>query len=253
MEIQVTSTPAGNVDLGGNNSQARIPINRGDDETRIVIASTLIVNGQLVDPCHINRGQRDIMASAATQSRRRVADLSFSTASSGLGSPLRRLKPKGSRSKAKSNPMLPSKQTCWPRRVRRVQDQGLQADFAQKRDKLYTREALDQTTRLLDLNPEFYTIWNYRRYILLKGLFPQWCVKFPPRRAGRYSDAATVPRKTSSVCSRPSSNSQWRTCKSTPKYTGSGTIANGVSRTYRPVRTIARNGGAGFGKASWRS
>lgn len=44
----------------------------------------------------------------------------------------------------------------------------------QKRDKVYTRTSLDQTTKLLDLNPEFYTIWNYRRYILLKGLFPDW-------------------------------------------------------------------------------
>ncbi|KAJ7074238.1 rab-protein geranylgeranyltransferase [Mycena amicta] len=33
----------------------------------------------------------------------------------------------------------------------------------------WSREALDLTTRLLQLNPEFYTVWNYRRHILLQG------------------------------------------------------------------------------------
>ena len=28
------------------------------------------------------------------------------------------------------------------------------------------------TTRVLQVNPEFYTIWNYRRKILLDGIFP---------------------------------------------------------------------------------
>lgn len=31
---------------------------------------------------------------------------------------------------------------------------------------MYTSEKLEQTTQLLGLNPEFYTIWNYRRSIL---------------------------------------------------------------------------------------
>ena len=43
---------------------------------------------------------------------------------------------------------------------------------SQKKDKLYTSAALTKTTQLLDLNPEFYTVWNYRRHILLNGLFP---------------------------------------------------------------------------------
>jgi hypothetical protein len=38
---------------------------------------------------------------------------------------------------------------------------------------------LGQTTRLLDLNPEFYTIWNYRRNILVNGLIPNSYVFFP--------------------------------------------------------------------------
>jgi hypothetical protein len=28
------------------------------------------------------------------------------------------------------------------------------------------------TAKLLQVNPEFYTIWNYRRNILLYGIFP---------------------------------------------------------------------------------
>lgn len=35
-----------------------------------------------------------------------------------------------------------------------------------KHKKIYTTETLDKTTHLLALNPEFYTIWNYRREIL---------------------------------------------------------------------------------------
>ncbi|KAF6765000.1 rab-protein geranylgeranyltransferase [Ephemerocybe angulata] len=40
-----------------------------------------------------------------------------------------------------------------------------------KQDKDYSEEAFKQTTRLLAINPEFYTVWNYRRAILLDGLF----------------------------------------------------------------------------------
>jgi geranylgeranyl transferase type-2 subunit alpha len=42
----------------------------------------------------------------------------------------------------------------------------------QRKERDYSEEALAKTTELLDLNPEFYTIWNYRRNILLNGLFP---------------------------------------------------------------------------------
>ncbi|BEI83252.1 hypothetical protein CcaverHIS002_0311200 [Cutaneotrichosporon cavernicola] len=49
----------------------------------------------------------------------------------------------------------------------------LQEDvFAMKRGNEYTLEALEKTNKLLDLNPEFYTVWNYRRHILTRGLFP---------------------------------------------------------------------------------
>ncbi|CAK5279370.1 unnamed protein product, partial [Mycena citricolor] len=35
-----------------------------------------------------------------------------------------------------------------------------------------SREAFDLTTRILQMNPEFYTVWNYRRNILLGNIFP---------------------------------------------------------------------------------
>ncbi|ORX37188.1 rab-protein geranylgeranyltransferase [Kockovaella imperatae] len=40
-----------------------------------------------------------------------------------------------------------------------------------RRRKEYTRDALEITNELLDMNPEYYTVWNYRRHIL-RGLFP---------------------------------------------------------------------------------
>lgn len=43
---------------------------------------------------------------------------------------------------------------------------------AQKQSRDYSKEAFDLTTRLLQANPEFYTIWNYRRNILVNGIFP---------------------------------------------------------------------------------
>ncbi|WVR06578.1 hypothetical protein IAU60_003610 [Kwoniella sp. DSM 27419] len=43
--------------------------------------------------------------------------------------------------------------------------------LSRKRSQAYTDESLGKTTQLLDLNPEFYTIWNFRREILL-SLFP---------------------------------------------------------------------------------
>ncbi|ODV95827.1 hypothetical protein PACTADRAFT_49274 [Pachysolen tannophilus NRRL Y-2460] len=45
---------------------------------------------------------------------------------------------------------------------------SLQDDVLDLKDSLvFDQMALDKTTKLLDLNPEFYTIWNYRRDILI--------------------------------------------------------------------------------------
>jgi geranylgeranyl transferase type-2 subunit alpha len=45
--------------------------------------------------------------------------------------------------------------------------------YTQKKNSDWTKDAFDLTTRLLQINPELYTVWNYRRYILLNGLFPE--------------------------------------------------------------------------------
>ena len=42
----------------------------------------------------------------------------------------------------------------------------------------YSKEALEMTTRLLKENPEYYTVWNYRRHILERGIFPDMCAFF---------------------------------------------------------------------------
>jgi len=44
--------------------------------------------------------------------------------------------------------------------------------LVQKASNDWSREAFDLTTRILQINPEFYTAWNYRRNILLQGIFP---------------------------------------------------------------------------------
>ncbi|KAI0747986.1 rab-protein geranylgeranyltransferase [Daedaleopsis nitida] len=47
-----------------------------------------------------------------------------------------------------------------------------EAVLARKKAADYGKDSLDLTTRLLHVNPEFYTVWNYRKHILLNGTFP---------------------------------------------------------------------------------
>ena len=71
----------------------------------------------------------------------------------------------------------------------------------QKKKRDWSEEALDLTSRMLRLNPEFYTIWNYRRNILIHGIFPNkyvlslsfyfihgdvWCVADHEKNKMRY-------------------------------------------------------------------
>ncbi|KAJ7632209.1 rab-protein geranylgeranyltransferase [Roridomyces roridus] len=44
---------------------------------------------------------------------------------------------------------------------------------AKKKSNDWSRDTLDLTTRILRINPEFFTAWNYRRNILLSGIFPE--------------------------------------------------------------------------------
>lgn len=43
----------------------------------------------------------------------------------------------------------------------------------QKKNRDWSQEAFQLTTQILQLNPEFYTVWNYRRNILVNGIFLQ--------------------------------------------------------------------------------
>jgi len=56
----------------------------------------------------------------------------------------------------------------------RINDYLLLTDdvLTRKKNRDWSRDAFDLTTRLLQINPEFYTIWNYRRNIMLNGIFP---------------------------------------------------------------------------------
>ncbi|KAJ7929265.1 rab-protein geranylgeranyltransferase [Mycena leptocephala] len=50
---------------------------------------------------------------------------------------------------------------------------ALEADvLSKKASDDWSREAFTLTTRILQINPEYYTVWNYRRNILLHGIFP---------------------------------------------------------------------------------
>ncbi|KAG5645897.1 hypothetical protein DXG03_005044 [Asterophora parasitica] len=44
--------------------------------------------------------------------------------------------------------------------------------ISRRKNKDLSQDALRLTSRLLQVNPEFYTIWNYRRTIFLDGIFP---------------------------------------------------------------------------------
>ncbi|KAL1947695.1 hypothetical protein VTO73DRAFT_13419 [Trametes versicolor] len=59
-------------------------------------------------------------------------------------------------------------------RAKLTEYQSLTAEvLARRKESSWTAESFDLTTKLLHVNPEFYTVWNYRRNILLNGLFPE--------------------------------------------------------------------------------
>ena len=64
----------------------------------------------------------------------------------------------------------------------------------QKKARDWSRGAFDQTEKLLDLNPEFYTIWNYRRNIMLNGIFSQRSVAFAHLVRQRADQLSVLPK-----------------------------------------------------------
>ncbi|KAJ3843297.1 rab-protein geranylgeranyltransferase [Lentinula raphanica] len=73
-----------------------------------------------------------------------------------------------------------ARQTPEALEARRLKEKSKLRDYlaltdnvlARKKRNDWSSEALHATTQLLQVNPEFYTIWNYRRHILVKGMFP---------------------------------------------------------------------------------
>lgn len=105
----------------------------------------------------------------------------------------------------------------------------------QKRAKDYSRAALDLTTRVLELNPEFPTAWNYRRRIIRDGLLNDLCV----RRAGlggRAEPKRTETTRLLKMFSPPTSTSLLSLSNATRRTTRSGSIASGSCERC-PTRT----------------
>lgn len=75
---------------------------------------------------------------------------------------------------------------------------GISQSVPQKKARDWSRDAFDQTQQLLELNPEFYTVWNYRRNIMLNGIFPQRSVAFA-YIAHRYVIRFSVPPKRTTI------------------------------------------------------
>jgi len=46
-----------------------------------------------------------------------------------------------------------------------------QAVLARKKQNDWSQESFNLATKILQVNPEFYTVWNYRRHILINGMF----------------------------------------------------------------------------------
>ncbi|KAJ3508676.1 hypothetical protein NLJ89_g5629 [Agrocybe chaxingu] len=71
-----------------------------------------------------------------------------------------------------------TRQTAEEREARKRKEQAKIEEFTNlsqmvlsKADGDWSQDAFNLTTRLLQVNPEFYTIWNYRREILINGTF----------------------------------------------------------------------------------
>ncbi|KAK4222056.1 hypothetical protein QBC38DRAFT_490767 [Podospora fimiseda] len=69
-------------------------------------------------------------------------------------------------------------------------------------DKQFDSETFQLTSKLLRLNPEYYTAWNVRRRCLISGLFS----KLLPGSSCSKESSSTSPRDTTTACSEESSS-----------------------------------------------
>lgn len=77
----------------------------------------------------------------------------------------------------------------------RLHASSLSQSFSQKKACDWSRDAFDQTQHLLELNPEFYTVWNYRRNIVLHGIFPRKSVAIAHSARSHIISISQYPRR----------------------------------------------------------
>lgn len=86
---------------------------------------------------------------------------------------------------------------CFPYNYRRETD----LKHTQKKSNDWSGEAFELTSRLLNINPEFYTIWNYRRNILTRGIFPSRSLCMIPLRGNYSRDIFSSPAEINGILS----------------------------------------------------
>ncbi|KAM0191217.1 hypothetical protein ACHAPA_007559 [Fusarium lateritium] len=104
---------------------------------------------------------------------------------------------------------------------------GLEDDIRQKiSDNNYGPETFQLTSKLLRLNPEYYTIWNARRRCLIYGLLSKPSAGSPPSKESQ-STSATGTHTASSAASLPSSSTETPPLPNPPTAGKTGTTTDG--------------------------
>ncbi|KAI6756488.1 hypothetical protein HG530_012224 [Fusarium avenaceum] len=93
-------------------------------------------------------------------------------------------------------------------------------------DNNYGPETFQLTSKLLRLNPEYYTIWNARRRCLIYGLLSKPSAGSPPSKVSQ-SSSATDTHTASSAASLPSSSTETPPPPNSPTAGKTGTTTDG--------------------------
>ncbi|KIL89775.1 geranylgeranyl transferase type-2 subunit beta [Fusarium avenaceum] len=93
-------------------------------------------------------------------------------------------------------------------------------------DNNYGPETFQLTSKLLRLNPEYYTIWNARRRCLIYGLLSKPSAGSPPSKVSQ-SSSATDTHTASSAASLPSSSTETPPTPNPPTAGKTGTTTDG--------------------------
>ncbi|SPJ82186.1 related to geranylgeranyl transferase alpha chain [Fusarium torulosum] len=104
---------------------------------------------------------------------------------------------------------------------------GLEDDIRQKvLDNNYGPKTFQLTSKLLRLNPEYYTIWNARRRCLIYGLLSKPSAGSPPSKESQ-STSPTDTHTASSAASLPSSSTETPPLPNPPTAGKTGTTTDG--------------------------